>query len=124
MTDSPPSTPEEFFTGHPLGMAVFDRISGLLHDEAPYEVRVSKSQVAFRRRRGFAYLWLPGQYLRAPAASLVLSIVLGRADLSPRFKEVVHPAPSHWMHHLEIQAVGDIDGEVAAWLHEAAARAG
>jgi hypothetical protein len=54
---------------------------------------------------------------------VVLSIVLGRHDTSDRWKEVVHPAPAHWMHHLEVHELGDIDGEVAGWLLEAAARA-
>lgn len=90
----------------------------------PFDVRVSKSQVAFRRRRGFAYLWMPGKYLRKPTAEVVLSIALGRLDESRRFKEVVHPAPAHWMHHLEIHGLGDVDEEVADWLREAAERAG
>ena len=87
------------------------------------EVRTTKSQVAFRRRRGFAYLWLPGRYLAHPGADVVLSVVLGRHDPSPRWKEVVHPAAAHWMHHLEIHDAAEIDDEVAAWLREAADRA-
>ncbi len=90
----------------------------------PFEVRISKSQAAFRRKRGFAYLWMPAQYLRKPTAEVVLSIALGRLDGSTRFKEVVHPVPAHWMHHLEILNLSDLDDEVAAWLREAADRAG
>jgi hypothetical protein len=122
--DPAEGTPEAFFAGHPLGAEVFDRVCSLLRPTVPFEVRVTRSQVSLRRRRGFAYLWLPGQYLAHPAAELVLSIVLGRPDSSPRFKEVVHPAPTHWMHHLEIRQVGDVDDEVERWLREAAARAG
>jgi hypothetical protein len=55
---------------------------------------------------------------------VVLSIALGRHDPSPRWKEVVHPSPKQWMHHLEVRTVADLDDEVAAWLHEAATRAG
>jgi hypothetical protein len=112
-------TPQEFLAGHPLAQAVFDRVTAL----CPAEIRVSKSQIALRCKRGFAYLWLPGQYLRKPGAEVVLSIALGRRDPSPRFKEVTHPFPKHWMHHLEVHAVNEIDDEVAAWLHEAAERA-
>jgi len=90
----------------------------------PVDIRTSKSQVAFRRSRGFAYLWVPGQYLKRPGADVVLSIALGRCDDSNRFKEVVHPSPKHWMHHLEIQRVEEIDDEVVGWLREAAERAG
>lgn len=88
------------------------------------EVRVTRSQVAYRRRRAFAWTWLPGRWLRAPAADVVLSIALPRRDESPRWKEVVHPSGRWWMHHLEIRAEDDLDDEVAAWLAEAWSAAG
>jgi hypothetical protein len=115
--------PEDFFAGHPQARAVFDKVRSILEELGPVEVRTSKSQVAFRRKRGFAYLWMPGQYLRNPAAQVVLSIALGRHDPSPRFKEVVHPAPATWMHHLELHDADEIDDEVVGWLREAAERA-
>jgi hypothetical protein len=46
-------------------------------------------------------------------------MALGRAYESPRFKEVVHPAPDIWMHHLEVRSLTDLDEEVAGWLREA-----
>lgn len=116
--------PRDFFAGHPDALTVFEEVRSTLEGIGPVEVRTAKSQVAFRRTRAFAYLWLPGRYLAKPAAEVVLSIVLGRPDASPRFKQVVHPAPAHWMHHLEVHDVGDIDGEVRDWLREAADRAG
>ena len=115
---------DEFFIGHPLGRGAFDRVAVLLSGTADCRVVVSTSQVAFRRRRAFAWLWLPGRWLAHPAAEVVVSMSLGRADPSPRFKEVVHPARAHWMHHLEIADLADLDDEVADWLREAAARAG
>jgi hypothetical protein len=115
--------PENFFAGHPDARAVFEKVRFVLNRLGPVEVRTSKSQVAFRRKRGFAFLWIPGRYLSKPTAEVVLSIALGRNDRSPRFKEVVHPAPSQWMHHLEIRDAGDIHDEVVGWLREAADRA-
>jgi hypothetical protein len=117
------TSPEELLAGHPLGLAVLARVRAALGDVAGVTIRTSKSQLAFRRRRGFAWLWLPGQYLRKPGADVVLSIGLGRHAGSPRWKEVAHPTPAHWIHHLEIRAAEDVDAEVADWLHEAAARA-
>lgn len=113
-----------FFAGHPVAQAVFDRVRSVLADAGGCTVRVSRSQVAFRRRRGFAYLWLPGQYLARPAADVVLTVALGRHDGSPRWKQVVHPSRAHWIHHLEVHDPADIDEEVAGWLREAAGRAG
>ncbi len=120
---TPSRTPHEFFSGHPFAVAVFENVREIVDRLGPVEVRVSKSQVAFRLRRGFAYLWIPGRYLRKPTAEVVLSIALGRRDASPRFKEVAHPTPAEWMHHLEIHQLGDLDDEVANWLREAAERA-
>jgi hypothetical protein len=116
--------PEEFFAGHAAALAVHFRVRSILEQLGPVDVRTTQSQVAFRRARGFAYLWLPGQYLAKPAADVVLSFALGRHDPSPRFKEVVHPSPKHWMHHLEIHDPEDVDDEVVGWLREAAERSG
>jgi hypothetical protein len=117
-------TPEEFVARHPLAAAAYERVSEIVHRIGPFEARASKSQVAFRRRRGFAYLWLPGQYLTRPDADVVLSIALSRKVESSRWKEVVQPSTRRWMHHLELTSADDIDREVEAWLAEAAASAG
>jgi hypothetical protein len=116
--------PEDLFTGHDVALAVLDRVRAVLAAGGPLEIRTTKSQIAFRRVRGFAYLWRPGRYLAGAVAPVVLSIALGRHDPSPRFKEVVHPTARHWMHHLEIRDAGDVDDEVVGWLIEAAERAG
>jgi len=117
-------TVEEFFAGHPVARAVFDRVREVADGLGGYDLRVGRSQVAFRRARGFAYVWIPGRYLRHPDADVVLSIPLGRHDDSPRFKEVAHPSPKVWMHHLEVRDVAEIDDEVRGWLAEAATGAG
>jgi hypothetical protein len=99
--------PEDLFDGHPNALAVLREVLALVERHGGCEVRTSKSQVALRRRRGLAYLWRPGQYLRRPSAEVVLSIVLDRRDDSPRWKEEAHdPA--------------EIDDAVTGWLREAA----
>jgi len=105
-------------------LAAYRRVRALLEQLGPIEVRVSRSQVAFRRRRGVASLWLPGQYVRAPASEVVLSIALGRADGSRRFPEVVRPSRRHRMRHLDLRDAAEIDDEVVGWLREAYDRAG
>ncbi|QSR31082.1 hypothetical protein CFI00_11350 [Nocardioides sp. S5] len=89
----------------------------------PHDVRVSRSQVAFRRRTGFAYLWRPGQYVASDVPA-VLSIALPREVASPRWKEVVHPSARAWMHHLELRTPCEVDAEVRDWLGEAYDAAG
>ncbi len=112
-----------FFEGSDLGLAVYERVRSIIERGGPVEIRVGRSQVAFRRRRGFAYLWRPGRYLDRPDAEVVLSIALPRRLQSPRWKEVVRPAPRAWMHHLELYSVLELDGEVVGWLDEAGAAA-
>ena len=81
-------------------------------------MQATKSQVAFRNRRGFAYLWHPGRYVRSDVPA-VLSIVLPRRVGSVRFKEIVRTSRSQWLHHLELRSGADLDAEVAGWLREA-----
>lgn len=116
---------EAFFADHALGRAIHQRVHAILAEAGAVDVRVTRSQIAYRRRRGFAYLWLPERTLGPRAAGIVvLSIALGRHDPSSRFKEVVKVSPHHWMHHVELRDPADVDAQVAAWLLEAAARAG
>jgi Domain of unknown function (DUF5655) len=116
--------PEELFAGHPTALATYQRVRAILSEAGPLQVRTTTSQVAFRRRRGFAFLWRPRQYLRGNVAEVVLSIGSDHRIPSDRFKEVVEPAPGRWMHHLEIRHPGEIDDEVATWLRDAADLAG
>ena len=100
---------------HELCLAVLDAVKAL----GPVEVRTGKSQVAFRRRRSFAAVWRPGQYLRGRTAPLVLTIYLPFRDPSPRWKEVVEPAEGRFTHHLELWQQADVDDEVTRWLRRA-----
>jgi hypothetical protein len=115
-----PATVESFFEGSPLGLELFRTIAQLVASIAGTEpaYRVSKSQIAFRRRRGFAYVWRPGQYVKSDVPA-VLSLALDRQLPSHRFKEIVHPSATVWMHHLELSDVADVDAEVKSWLEEA-----
>jgi hypothetical protein len=116
--------PEDLFEGHAVASTVLRAVLDLADGLGDVEIRTSRSQVALRRRRGFACLWRPGQYLARPATEIVLSVVLDRHDDSTRWKEVAHPAPTSWMHHLEVADPAEIDDEVARWLREAADLAG
>lgn len=121
-TDAAERTPEDFFAGHPEGLALYEAVAEAVAGIGKADVRVTKSQIAFRRRRGFAYVWRPGQYVRSTVPA-VLSIVLAREVVSDRFKSVVHPSAGVWMHHLELSDAAQIDDEVRGWLAEAYAGA-
>jgi hypothetical protein len=115
--------PEDLFDGFPRGLAVCRAVEQTVSAIGDASVAVTKSQVAFRRRRGFAYVWRPGQYVASDVPA-VLSIALPHEVVSDRFKEVVHPSSHVWMHHLELGDAAQVDDEVRAWLQEAYAAAG
>lgn len=112
-------TPEEFFQGNEQAAELFRVVLTAIEIMGPVQIRVSKSQIAFRGKRGFAWVWIPGKYLKGKTAPLVLTIGLRRRDLSARWKEVVEPYPGRFVHHLELYAAKQVDEEVKAWLAEA-----
>lgn len=114
---------DAFFAGHPDGRVVAARVAAAVDALGPHTQRVTKSQVAFRRRRSFAWLWRPGQYVRS-TVPVVLTVALPRRDDSPRWKEVVHPGARTWIHHLELRSPEEVDDTVLGWLAEAYAAAG
>lgn len=115
---------DPFFAGDPLARQLFEALTEQILKLGPVPIRVSKTQVAFRRRRAFAWAWRPSLALRRPAAPLVLSLSLPQRDPSPRWKEVVPPAPGRWMHHLELYSLDAVDEEVGGWLQAAWETAG
>ncbi len=110
---------ETFFEGRTDARTIFDAVRGLIESLGAVTIRVTKSQVAFSRRRAFAWAWTPDRYLRGDTAPLVLSLALPRRDESPRWKEVVEPRPGRWMHHLELRSTDELDDEMRARLSEA-----
>ena len=49
----------------------------------------------------------------------MLSISLPHEIASDRFKEIAHPAPTVWMHHLEVRGVSEVDDQACGWLADA-----
>ncbi|GAC55494.1 MULTISPECIES: DUF5655 domain-containing protein [Gordonia] len=112
MTTDTPHDVEDFFAGSPEGLSIHGAVEEAIRDLGDdIAVRVTKSQIAFQRRTGFAYVWRPGMYVRSDVPA-VLSIALRHRVDSARFKEVAHPSPHVWMHHLEMRATADVDAEV------------
>lgn len=116
-------TLDEFFGDQLESRQLFEAVQRVIEALGPLEIRVGKSEVAFRRGKTFARLWMPGQYLKREAAPLVLTLGFPERDPSPRWKQVVEPAPGHFTHHLELHSPADIDDEVRAWLAAAWAAA-
>jgi len=112
-------TLDEYFDGNDGSRQLFEALHTVIKSVGTVQMRVTKSQIAFRRRKAFAWVWIPGKYLRGKVAPLVLSLSFHHKDKSPRWKEVVEPAPGRFMHHLELYSAHDIDNEVRTWLRNA-----
>lgn len=118
-----PWTVQQFFDDAPAAFGLYQAAERMAAGLGPHEVLVSKSQISFRRRRGYAYLWRPGAYVKS-SVPLVLSLALPRNLGSPRFKQVAHPSAGTWMHHLELTDRSQLDAEVRGWMLEAYDAAG
>jgi len=112
-------TLDEYFADQAESRRLFDALLGMINSIGQAEYKATKSQIAFSRKKQFAWVWIPGRYLRGKTAPLVLSLSFPARDLSPRWKEIVEPAPGRFMHHLELFALSDIDEEVREWLRSA-----
>jgi hypothetical protein len=71
---SAPPDAEALFAESDLGLAAYRRVRALLDALGPCELRVARTQVGWARRRGFAFLWMPGRWLSKPTAEVVLTI--------------------------------------------------
>ncbi len=112
-------TLDEFFGEVKAARSIFEALSLEIATFGRATVRVSKSQVAFRRRKNVAVVWMPVRYLQNPPAPLVLTLSFPHRDESHRWKEITQVTSTRFTHHLELHSVKDIDTQVKGWLHAA-----
>ncbi len=112
-------TLEEYFADHEDSRSLFETVKAVIESIGAAEMRMTKSQVAWKRRVNFAFVWAPEMYLKRKTVPLVLTVDLRRRNASRRWKEVVEPYPDRFTHHLELESAGQIDEEVKKWLREA-----
>jgi hypothetical protein len=117
-------TLDEFFEGYKQSRPLFEKLCEMVKSIGIFDLRVTKSQVAFRRKKAFAWAWVPGRYLHGNTAPLVLTLAFAEQDISPRWKQIVEPAPGKFTHHLELHSPIDLDEQVMEWLRRAWLEAG
>jgi len=86
-------TPDEFFAGREESRQILNALCSAVDAVASAGIRVTKSQSGFRQRRAFAWAWVPDRHLHGRHAPLVPTLALRRRCPSPRWNEIVEPAP-------------------------------
>ena len=108
----------DFLEDNPGSLKLLEHLRDAVKTLGPTQELVTKSQVAFKAKKTFAWAWAPGQYL-GRGAPLVLTISLPYRDGSSRWKEIVETSPGRFTHHLELNSKADIDDQVLRWLRTA-----
>ncbi len=107
---------DEFFAGRDGSKLIFDRVYEAASSLGPLAVRVTKSQVALVCEKPFAWVWIPGMYLRTKPAPLVLTLSFRERRPWSRWKEIYEAKPGRFAHHLELWKPEDVDEDVRGWL--------
>jgi hypothetical protein len=111
---------EALFEGRPGSLRLFRTIRRSIERLGEVKVVASKSQVSFRDRRAFAWVWLPQRYTKnRPPESVTLTISLDHEVADERVAEAVQAKPGRWTHHIVIERAKDFDATVKRWLREA-----
>lgn len=110
-----------FFAKMPEVIPVYERIEGKILDEfEDVIIEIKKTQITFKSKRGFVYVWLPVRKMKnRPEYYLILSFGLDKRIESPRIVESIEPYRNRWMHHLVIEKPEEINDELMGWIHEA-----
>ncbi len=109
--ETPPGT--RLFSDKPRQLGLFSLVREYIRSIGQAAVKESRTQVAFARRRQFAWVWLPQPWERKrPPGSIVLSFSLPRRVTDPRIAQAIEPYPGRWMHHVIIAGEPDFDDEV------------
>lgn len=107
---------EKFPEALPIGLALQKRI---LREFPEARMKVSKTQVGFSNRYGFAYIWPPFRRLKGtPGVYAILTFGLAYEKLHPRIAQTVEPYPGRWTHHVPVAGEQEIDGELMEWIRE------
>jgi hypothetical protein len=111
---------EALFADYPAAVAVTSAVQRHLATLGPVEMAATKTQVSFRRRVRFAWVWVPRQAAGSGKPDVpVVSFALRRRETSKRVKESVMARTGLWMHHVGVPQATAMDSELKGWLAEA-----
>lgn len=112
-----------FFSQHMEALPLYEKLEEQILAEIPdVKVKVSKTQISFSNKRGFAFVsFNPCRRAKErPAAWMTVSFGLGYRKEANRVDVATEPYPGRWTHHVMVGSTAEIDGELMAWIKEAA----
>lgn len=102
-----------FFGEVPQVLALYEKLEAEIITRWPeVTIRVQKSQIAFDNGRRFAFASLRGK-------RLVVTFGLGERVDSSRIAQAVEPYPGRWTHHVILQDISEMNGELLGWIAQA-----
>lgn len=113
-----------FFNRMPAALPLYEQFERRIFAELEgVTVKVQKTQISFVNRHLFACVSFARVRKKkdCPNPYLVITFGLDRKVESPRIDVATEPYPNRWTHHLLISKTEEIDGELIAWVKEAAA---
>jgi len=113
-----------FFRDRMAALPIYQELEEKLFAQIPdVRIKVSKTQIRFSNRFGFAYVsFLPvRKAAERPAVWLTVSFGLDCRIEAPRIAAATEPYPNRWTHHVLVASAEEIDEELMEWLTKAAA---
>jgi len=110
-----------FFSKMPEVIPLYESIEEkILERFEDVSIEIKKTQITFKAKRGFVYVWLPIRKIKnRPAYYVVLSFGLDKRIESSRIAESVETYMNRWMHHLIIGKPDELDDELMSWIQDA-----
>lgn len=112
-----------FFGTHMDAFPIYEYLEEQILSRIPEtKIKVSKTQVSFFRKRGFAFVSFNPcrKAAQRPEVWMTVTFGLGYRKESPRIDVATEPYPGRWTHHVMVGSIADIDGELLSWIAEAA----
>lgn len=112
-----------FFGAHMDAYPIYEYLEAQILRRIPdVKIKVSKTQISFSRKCGFAFVSFNPSRKAAdrPEVWMTVTFGLGYRKESPRIDVATEPYPGRWTHHVMVGSIADIDGELLSWITEAA----
>ena len=112
-----------FFNDHMDALPLYERLEGLILEQIPdVKVKVSKTQISFSNKRGFAFVSFNPCRKTKERPNVWITVTFGlsyRKD-SPRIDVATEPYPNRWTHHVMVGSEEEVDTELMGWIRESA----